>query len=324
MNNSTIVQRTIIAIQIFVIISLTVMIFKQGGVIKSKDDEENNEGNTAQSLSVNDSSEGLDNDSEEDEYDDVSSGDYSAIIAVEDIASSDPVDALQDSEEMMEDEELGGEVQNTDSNEEDNDEASKEESGTIVKNEETDRTEAKRNYEDNKTVIESKGVVDKTLEYISNMIEPWLEPVSDDQEDDNTNENNAAPELSDDNLRDEGGQEGQSDSDDWKGLDEWVDQNGQKEDEYILFDSNTRYYTKEEIEMLDDWTLQMAINELYARHGRKFDLKSIRDYFEGKSWYEGVIEPKDFDGHEEELLNDYEEKNRKIMVEVRNARKDEK
>lgn len=324
MNDSSRIQKTIIAVQIFVIISLTVMIFKQGGVIVSKDDGENNEGNAAQSLSENDSSEGLDNDSEEDEYEDVSSGDYSAMIAVEDIPSSDPVDALQDSEEMMGDEESARDIQDFDPREGETNETSEEESETVEKNEIKENAGSGRTLKNNNNAIESKGAVEKTLEYISNMIEPWLEPVSDDQEDDNTDENNAALELSDDNRRDEGGKEGQSDTDNWEESEEWVDQKGQKEDGYILFDSDRRYYTKEEIEMLDDWTLQMAINELYARHGRKFVSKSIRDYFEEKSWYEGVIEPKDFDGHEGEFFNDYEEENRKTMVEIRDARTDEK
>lgn len=325
MNDSTRIQKIIITIQIFVIISLTVMIFKQGGLPISKDDGENNEGNTAWSLSENNSSEGLDNDFEEDEYDDGSSGDYSAIVAVEDNVSSDSVDALQNSEEIMGDEESGKEIQDLDSREdEETNETSEEEPETVLKNEIEENAGSGWTFENNKNVMKNKGVVEKTLEYISNMIEPWLEPASDEQKDDNTDEDNAASELSNDYRGDEDGREGQDDTEDGEESEEWDDKAGEKEDEYILFDSDRRYYTKEEIGMLDDWTLQMAINELYARHGRKFVLESVREYFEEKSWYEGLIEPKDFDGHEREFFNDYEEENRKIMVEIRDAREAEK
>lgn len=89
---------------------------------------------------------------------------------------------------------------------------------------------------------------------------------------------------------------------------------------YILSDSDSRYYSVQELEKLDDDTLQMAINELYARHGRKFDTKSIRQYFEKKTWYKGTIDPKDFDGKEKYFFNDYEMENRKRMVQIRDQR----
>ena len=98
----------------------------------------------------------------------------------------------------------------------------------------------------------------------------------------------------------------------------------QKEEEarkgYILPDSDSRYYSVQELEKLDDDTLQMAINELYARHGRKFDTESIRQYFEKKTWYKGTIDPKDFDGKEKYFFNDYEMENRKRMVQIRDQR----
>lgn len=98
----------------------------------------------------------------------------------------------------------------------------------------------------------------------------------------------------------------------------------QKEEEarkgYILPDSDSRYYSVQELEKLDDDTLQMAINELYAKHGRKFDTESIRQYFEKKTWYKGTIDPKDFDGKEKYFFNDYEMENRKRMVQIRDQR----
>ena len=90
--------------------------------------------------------------------------------------------------------------------------------------------------------------------------------------------------------------------------------------DYILPESSSRYYTRQELSQLDDYNLQMAINEIYARHGRKFDTQSIREYFEGKSWYRGTINPADFDGNESLYFNDYEMANRELMSQIRAER----
>ena len=73
---------------------------------------------------------------------------------------------------------------------------------------------------------------------------------------------------------------------------------------------------------MDNYTLQMAINEIYARHGRKFKTDSIREYFEGKSWYTGTIEPEAFDGNEGNYFNDYESANRELMARIRASREE--
>ena len=90
--------------------------------------------------------------------------------------------------------------------------------------------------------------------------------------------------------------------------------------DYILPESSSRYYTRQELSRLDDYTLQMAINEIYARHGRKFDTQSIREYFEGKAWYRGTINPADFDGNEAAYFNEYELANRELMSQIRAER----
>lgn len=92
------------------------------------------------------------------------------------------------------------------------------------------------------------------------------------------------------------------------------------DDSYILSDSSSRYYSKEELNKLSDYDLQMAINEIYARHGRKFDTKSIREYFEGKSWYRGTISPADFDKNESSYFNQYEKANKDLMAKIRAER----
>lgn len=78
--------------------------------------------------------------------------------------------------------------------------------------------------------------------------------------------------------------------------------------DYILKDSDSRYYTKKDLKGLSKWEVQLARNEIYARHGRKFTTDEIREYFEGKDWYSGVVE----DVSDSEL-NKYEIANRDMI-----------
>ena len=92
--------------------------------------------------------------------------------------------------------------------------------------------------------------------------------------------------------------------------------------EYILPDSNSRLYTREELSGLDDNTLQLAINEIYARHGRKFNTESMQAYFDGKSWYSGTVDPEVFDGNEAAYFNEFEIKNRELLSSIRAERQE--
>lgn len=66
-------------------------------------------------------------------------------------------------------------------------------------------------------------------------------------------------------------------------------------DQNILPESSTRIYTAQELSGMDSAQLQMAINEIYARHHRKFVIPEIQAYFDAKSWYSGTVEASDFD-----------------------------
>ncbi len=76
--------------------------------------------------------------------------------------------------------------------------------------------------------------------------------------------------------------------------------------DYFLSGSNLRYLTDDEVNSLSADDLQLGINEIYARHGRKFDMQQYRDYFNAKPWYNGTIDPVDFD---ENVFNVYESAN---------------
>lgn len=64
---------------------------------------------------------------------------------------------------------------------------------------------------------------------------------------------------------------------------------------YIIPQSSSRRLTYADVAGLSSWELSMARNEIYARHGRKFNDADIRSYFESQSWYNGYINPEDFD-----------------------------
>lgn len=76
--------------------------------------------------------------------------------------------------------------------------------------------------------------------------------------------------------------------------------------DYILPYSDIEYISESELVGMNKRTLELALNEIYARHGRKFNDSSIQSYFNEKSWYDGFIEPEDFS---DSVFNKYETKN---------------
>lgn len=87
-------------------------------------------------------------------------------------------------------------------------------------------------------------------------------------------------------------------------------------EEYILPECEIRIYTKEELSSLSGDELRLARNEIYARHGRKFDSEDLRNYFQSKSWYTPQYEGADFDVKGDSVLNEYELANRNLIVEL--------
>lgn len=87
---------------------------------------------------------------------------------------------------------------------------------------------------------------------------------------------------------------------------------------YILPDAATHTYTREELASLSSGDIQLAVNELLARHGREFNTPSIRDYFESKSWYRPQYAPQDFDAMPDPL-NSTEQANYNLLIELRSG-----
>lgn len=80
--------------------------------------------------------------------------------------------------------------------------------------------------------------------------------------------------------------------------------------DYVLPNSSSRYLTDSDVKNLSSYQLMIARNEIYARHGRKFNDKELQAYFNGKSWYKGTVEPEDFSVS---VFNDYEIKNIQLI-----------
>ena len=75
---------------------------------------------------------------------------------------------------------------------------------------------------------------------------------------------------------------------------------------YILPESLYRRLTEKDIQHLDQWEVQTALDEIYARRGMRFLDDYTAAYFIQHSWYEGVI---DEDAFTDDMLSDVERYN---------------
>jgi hypothetical protein len=80
---------------------------------------------------------------------------------------------------------------------------------------------------------------------------------------------------------------------------------------YVFPDSDKKLLTQADLSGLNAEECKIARNEIYARHGRKFKDAELQAYFDALDWYEGTIDPDDFD---ESLLNDIEIANKNLIV----------
>lgn len=97
------------------------------------------------------------------------------------------------------------------------------------------------------------------------------------------------------------------------------DNGGDSASEYVLPDSDKRYYTYDELDALTDEQLNFAHNEIYARHGRMFSDKRYADHFAKCSWYEPRYSPEEFESMPNQL-NEFEMANSDIMSQIRTKR----
>ena len=80
-----------------------------------------------------------------------------------------------------------------------------------------------------------------------------------------------------------------------------------------LFETDKKYYTKEEFESEPMLVIHLAKNEIYARHGYIFTNEDLYNYFMGCIWYSPTYDSIDFD---DSIFNEYEKANLEILVEL--------
>lgn len=89
--------------------------------------------------------------------------------------------------------------------------------------------------------------------------------------------------------------------------------------DYILPYSNVYKYSESEIRQLSRSQMNYALNEIYAREGRKFKDSELQAYFNSKSWYHGYVDPATFDSNVYYYLNSTEIYNMKLITRVQKA-----
>lgn len=87
--------------------------------------------------------------------------------------------------------------------------------------------------------------------------------------------------------------------------------NGSFQPQYKLEGSDYRYISRSELDGFTAEDCRIARNEIYARHGRKFDDEALQNYFLSFDWYIPTIEPGQF---QESMLNEYEIANRDLIL----------
>lgn len=82
--------------------------------------------------------------------------------------------------------------------------------------------------------------------------------------------------------------------------------------DYILAKSGIQLLTNDDIKGMSKHDLALARNEIYARHGRKFQTEEYNTYFSGKSWYQ--INPNYNYSDDDSNLNSIEVKNIQFIL----------
>ena len=80
-----------------------------------------------------------------------------------------------------------------------------------------------------------------------------------------------------------------------------------------LFETDKKYYIKEEFENEPMLVIHLAKNEIYARHGYIFANEDLYNYFMGCIWYSPTCDSADFD---DDVFNEYERANLEILTDL--------
>ena len=82
---------------------------------------------------------------------------------------------------------------------------------------------------------------------------------------------------------------------------------------YPIYDTDKRYYEASDFSD-DPWIIiNIAKNEIYARHGYIFTDPDLYDFFMGQLWYVPTVEAEDFD---DSVFNEYERANLQLLSQL--------
>lgn len=81
--------------------------------------------------------------------------------------------------------------------------------------------------------------------------------------------------------------------------------------EYVIWYSSQIRLSENSVSFLSDTDKRLAVNEIYARHGRKFNDPELQQHFNQCSWYRGTVEPSDFN---ENVLSSIEKYNLQLLA----------
>ena len=87
-----------------------------------------------------------------------------------------------------------------------------------------------------------------------------------------------------------------------------------KHDTQIFPESDRLYLTQEDVADTDAETIRYGLNEIYARHGRKFNDQELQAYFNAQSWYIPLYSPEEFAQIENSVFNEYEKENIRFLA----------
>lgn len=90
--------------------------------------------------------------------------------------------------------------------------------------------------------------------------------------------------------------------------------------QYIFPDADKEMINERAFQYLSTPELELARNEIYARHGRQFQTEYIQQYFNSRPWYK--INPNYNYDNEDSMLSQIELENVKIIVAEENRRKE--
>ena len=89
-------------------------------------------------------------------------------------------------------------------------------------------------------------------------------------------------------------------------------QSSQSDDSYSSSRYSTSYLSQSEVSAMDRGELNLALNEIYARHGRIFSDPDLNAYFRSQSWYTPKYTADEFS--QRVVFNDYESKNINLIL----------